>query len=84
MTNRTVTRTRSRQRVSRNEQYFDLWQRILAQLASALGKQRRHVDLDRLELLAQQLEHAQQRGRIPTGVVRKLNPSKRHGPPPQA
>lgn len=69
----------SRQAVSRNEQYFHLWQRILVQLAEALGNRRREADFGRLHELAGELERAQRQERLPRGLVRKILPRSRHG-----
>jgi len=73
----------SRHRVSRNDQYFHLWQRILVRLAEVVGRRRREVEIARLDELAQELERAQRLGRLPASLVRKLVPGKRHGPPRQ-
>ena len=74
----------SRRRVSRNDQYFHLWQRILVRLAKAVDKRGRDVELAQLEQLTRELGRAQRLGRLPAGLVRKLVPGKRHGPPRQA
>jgi hypothetical protein len=58
--------------VSRNDQYFHLWQRILLRLAEALGRRGQDTELARLEKLAAQLERAQRTRRLPAGLVREL------------
>lgn len=70
---------KTRRSVSRNDQYFHLWQRILVGLAQALRKRHRGADVERLDRLAQELEQAQQRGRLPASLVRKIVPRSRHG-----
>ena len=65
--------------VSRNDQYFHLWQRILVGLVAAIHGRHRGADVDRLDRLAQELERAQERGRLPTSLVRKIVPRGRHG-----
>ena len=69
----------SGRRVSRNDQYFHLWQRILVQLAEALGKWTHNADFGRLEELAGELERAQRQEQLPRGLIRKILPRSRHG-----
>ena len=70
-----------RRRVSRNDQYFQLWQRILLRLTESMERGQQDEDLAQL---ASELEQAQQQGRLPAALVRKLTQEPHRGSPRQA
>ena len=71
----------ARRSASRNDQYFELWQRILVRLAESMECGQPDEDLAQL---ARELEQAQQQGRLPASLVRKLTQESRRGSPRQA
>lgn len=59
-------------RVSRNDQYSHLWDRILLRLADVLAREPRGDELDALEDLSRSLAEAQEHRRLPPSLVRRV------------
>jgi len=73
-------RDRARAEDTLDDQFFELWQRIVDGLLAVLAGRRSAGDVARLEQLSLELEAAQRRRQLPPGLVRRLHSHTSDGP----